>query len=360
MVYVPENIPPYVGLSLSKSSVEPGENFTIQANATDLEGDPLTWTFQISNGTGPMVSWSSVTPATDPETLVWNNQTYSLGEEDDYWITVNVSDALPPNQVFPHNISQSVYLKVIENTAPFVYPDILISPAAPVIDVSVGAVNVNFSIEAADIDNDALTATWQLGDDVGPVVNVSSAGPGVVEFNQTRVFTETGYYNISVVITDGYAGHEVTRSTVLAVTSNDLPPELEDVVIDYSQIVSALPDEVINITLVFSDPEEDEISGTIDFGDGSPLLQFNVSEYVGGLATIVVNHSYESVGNYTMVIDYTDNETMGLLNHSKSAEAEVVVSDYVIPEFSGILLPILGALTAAMMCRLGRGHRKRT
>ena len=127
-------------------------------------------------------------------------------------------------------------------------------------------------------------------------------------------------------MTDGLEGHDVTKYRLVNVTSNNLPPVVLELNFTYETGDFALPDESIEFTLTFSDPEMDVLEVVWDFGDNTSLVYFNLTEYVNGVATCVVNHTFSEVGTYNLTISYTDNQ-IGLLTHEKVKYAYVTVNN---------------------------------
>ncbi|MGB2581858.1 MAG: PKD domain-containing protein [Thermoplasmata archaeon] len=328
-VSVPENGPPMIALTSSSNRVQPGESILLWANATDPEGDPLTWTFNYSDGTTEVVH----TDWTEPGTLVWCNMTHAYDEVGSYTIAMHVSDALGENQVFPHNRSASISVTIAINRVPGVTSFIIVSPESPEINVTIGFIDVYLSIQAYDPDGDVLTASWYIGDAVDPVVNVSAGGIGVYSFIQVMTITEPGSYNVSVVVTDGYEGHEVTVNRTINATSNNRPPSLRVFDFAYASGEHAVPMEEIEFLIVISDPEQDPIEVTLEFGDDSPKHYFNLTDYVDGNVTLIINHTYELQGIYTGTLWFTDNK-IGIWNHSKVVTFEVTVEEEVIEDIS--------------------------
>ncbi len=145
-------------------------------------------------------------------------------------------------------------------------------------------------------------------------------------FKQYREFTETGDYNISVSVSD-IKGHTVTRYKLVHVSSNNLPPSLQRLNFTYGvNATFAQPGQVLNFTLVLSDPEHDRLNVSWDWGDGSPVVNIYLYNYTEGTDNVTLNlsHAYAKLGKYTITVNYTDNK-IGLLNHSKFINATVTV-----------------------------------
>lgn len=318
-VHVPPNESPVLGLRASASVADPADTITLYANATDLEGDPLTWTFDFGDGNGTVRH----SDESDPSTTQWMNVTHAYGVAGNFTVVMFVSDALIPNQVFPHNKSESVLIRVKQNTAPSVSTTITADPQSPEINLTLGNVTVLFFVDVSDADADAVTGLWYL-DGVQVGTNVSQAALGVHRFYLTLVFDGTGVHNVSINVTDGREGHDSAVYLNLTISSRNLPPDLERLDFSYAQGDYAAPNETIVFTIVLSDPEEDVIELSINFGDNTGWIYFNLTDYVDGNVTLLLNHSYLSVGEYRITIRYTDNK-IGILNHTKTIDALVKV-----------------------------------
>lgn len=322
-VTVPLNYPPTIGFSSSVSKTSPGTDIGFFANATDNEGDPLTWTFDYSDGNITVVH----TPATSPATKVWTNETHHFDAIGNYTVSLHVSDAQEPYQVSTHNQSADLKVQIVENLPPTAGSEIGSSPSGdPQINGTIGNISVEFSIEVSDPEGDVVTVTWNMDDSLGPRTNSTPGGMGSFMLNQTRTFEEPGLYNVSVVITDGRPGHEILRYRILNVTSTNLPPNLvSGPNFKYAPGHDfAAPNETITFTLVLSDPELDPIEVSWDFGDGTPIQYFNLTEYVDGNLTLTLSHSYPEVKKYVITVHFTDNQE-GILNHFKVVNATVEV-----------------------------------
>jgi hypothetical protein len=325
-VYVPPNGVPEMSLS-APAKVDPSDAALIVANASDPEGDPMTWTLVLNDSVTDFYTEVFHTPATAPNETVWNNITYVFGVEGSYTIMMNVSDALPPNQVWPHNISFSVSIQVIINHAPQVVGVIDTDPESLLINATIGVLVVDYTVEAFDPDGDVLTANWDFGDGTPTATNVSAGGTQVYEFVQQRNYTDTGEYNISVVIGDGRPGHNVSLYRVVQITSTNLPPSVVSFGFHYSSERSyGLPNESIVFELVIGDPESNNIEVVVSFGDNSTVEYYNLTQFVERNATLTLNHSYASPGEYLITVWYTDNKT-GLFEHAKYYNVTVTVKE---------------------------------
>ncbi len=285
------------------------------ANASDPEGDPLTWTFNYTDGS-PLEVYQS-TEWTAPRQLMWMNTTHVFRGLGNHSVIVYVTDALVPHQVGYHNVSRTLNVELVLNRIPYAGP--ITVGTNPLIEGVKGYVDVNITCDVVDHDGDLLTLTWSLD---GVVIGTNTTG-GIPDYTYTALkvirFNNTGEYNVSLSVTDGRAGHELQRYKIVNVTSNNLPPDVRRFNhTAYAAGDYATPNETLQFIIVITDPELNTIEVSIDFGDGSPKIFLNLSNFDSGKnATIFLNHSYSEYGNYTVTLNITDNK-VGLLNHTKS------------------------------------------
>lgn len=326
-IRLPDNDLPVVYFDASSNNVDPDveDEVTFYASAKDPEGEALTWTFVVNNSVEDVAVIVSHTDVTPTNTTVWNNLTYTFNSPGTYNVRLYVSDALIPYQISPHNVTKVEYVYVVGNAVPSVVDEIAMSDESPTIDTAVGSVIVTFTLQVYDGDGDVLTVAWDMDDGI-PRTNSSAGGMIIYKFNQDRLFNTTGSFNISATVTDGLEGHDVTKYRLVNVTSSNLPPVVIELNFTYDTGDFALPDESIEFTLTLSDPEMDVLEVVWDFGDNTSLVYFNLTEYVNGVATCAVNHTFSEVGTYNLTISYTDNQ-IGLLTHEKVKYAYVTIDN---------------------------------
>lgn len=324
-VVLPPNGYPVIGFVASERVIDPMEDVTFYANATEPEGEALTWTFVFNNSVEDVHVAAYHTDDTPPGAKVWNNITYTFESPGNYTVRLYVCDGLVPHQSLAHNVTKEVPVDVVGNSPPSIADEIAMSEESPEINVTVGYTQVTFHLQAYDVDGEIITATWDLDDGEDSRVNTSAGGPIIYIFRQEMYFNQTGVYNVSVVVSDGILGHEVVSYREFTVASNNMPPSIDTIDITYDAGNYAIPGEEVVFSVTLSDPEMDVIEITWDFGDNSPILSFNLTEYVDGNLTCVVNHSYSEVGSYNVTIWYSDNELFGSLTHEKIKEVEVTV-----------------------------------
>jgi len=353
-IRVPLNWPPNLRLTASKSSASPLEPISFTANASDLEGDPLTWTFNYSDGTVEVY----LNGFTAPGQVVWQNTTHSFDKVGIYTVNVSVSDAWIPFQVGDHNVTVPATIEIIANVAPFISATIDVDPGAPMINATAGYVNATISVEANDDDGDMFNLTWDMGE-FGIRTNISVGDTqqrkDPYRYRQVLTFIETGSYTITVTVTDGRSGHEVRRMAIVKVSSNNRPPVVLDFYQSYVKGDFALVNQSVNFTLILTDQEHDAIELTWNFGDGSPRLHMNLTNYDSkGNITVSVNHSYARLGTYDVTIVLTDNKVGGF-NHTLNYTLHIQVSIRPLVVIEGwtswdyISLSIFAAIPALLM-----------
>lgn len=331
IVIDPPNHPPEIlSLDVAGSTslkVDPSDNVTISASARDVEGEPLTWMFVFNDSESDYRTAVVHTDATAPNELVWVNLTHVFGSVGRHYITLNVSDARIPYQIFPHNISLTKVIDVVLNSAPGSSTRISVDPATPIIKFpEMTSITVNYSVEAFDPDGDILYVIWDFCDGSPLVVNTSAGGTVSVQyFVQSRTYTAAGWQNVTVNITDGRVGHEIILNATVLIDSTNLPPDIIKFrALNLSGGIFAEAGEPLEFELIIYDQESDPIEVTIDWGDGSPLLYLNLTEFVSGNATVYLNHTYVEKGNYTIIVYFTDN-MIGLFDHYRNYSLQIEV-----------------------------------
>lgn len=320
IVSVPDNESPTIRL-YSATHAEPNSDVTFTANATDPEGDPLTWTFFFGDGSSAVFR-TDQTPANE---LVWLNVTHAFSSAGTYVVNMYVSDALVPNQVFPHNVSTSVTITIVENTLPSA-ATINAFPDTPQVNLTTGVAAVRFSVQVSDLDGDPLTVTWNFGDDTDEMLNVTSGGTAAVRLRQIHNYSDAGSFNVTVTISDGI-GPSIVVWRILNVTSLNRPPSLIDFSFEYDGD-DLLPNQTFQTIIKLYEPENDTLEISVDFGDGSPRVYLNLSDFdETNNVTIILNHSYSTTGTYTVSLRFTDNK-IGVLqdSHTKISNRTIKVN----------------------------------
>jgi hypothetical protein len=330
-IYVNYNKEPTVSFFADSLYADPEDTVQLYANATDLEGDPITWTFVFNNSYENYSTVVEHTDASAPNTTVWMNLTHVFGAMGNYTVTLFVSDALIPWQIDYHNLSSSVSMSVVVNTMPYVTQTIQQSPGSAYFNETTGVCTVMLTIEASDLDGDIMTVAWDFGDGSDPGLNTSGSDKLVYKFYQLHTFTDPGLYNVSVLVTDGRAGHDVSRYGLVTIMSNNSRP----IVVGFNRTLSngsvGTPNSTSRFTLTIMDKEMDPIDILWDFGDGTPTQRMTVTEFDEEfLVRCTMEHVYVDVGNYTVTVWYTDHK-FDTTYHNGTAFCTVTIEEVVIP-----------------------------
>lgn len=328
---LPENGSPVLLLpevtSTVSLAVDPSDDVTITARGSDPEGESLVWTFIFNNGTDDYRTVVMNTAATAPDEIVACSVNHVFGTEGNHTVATYISDAPDPAyQIAEHNISVNITVWVKTNTMPWCTA-ISYSPSGPLIDLpEQTSVIVDYWITARDMDGDILNVTWDFGDGSPLEYNESAGGTDrPMTAYQSKIYTDAGFENVTVTITDLRPGHEVVRTETILVNSTNLPPDIVKFHALYlSGGIYAEVNETIQFELILSDRENDTIEVVLDWGDGSPVIRFNMTEFVNNSATIYLNHTYTARGNYSIRINFTDNK-IGLFVHNVSYSLKVEI-----------------------------------
>lgn len=311
LIYIslPHNFSPTGTIATSSSVVDPADVIEFRATATDTEGEPLTWTFLFSNSSSVYYTEVHHTSLTAPGTTLYLNITHNFAEEDNYSIDFYLSDIwLPEDQVGTHNMSvDTLYLSSVVNSIPVPMDEMMVFPQDVQIDEETGVAQVLLRMQANDVDGEVITATWDFGDGTPSAVNMSLGGTQVYTFDQIHNFTHAGQFNVSVMITDGRPGHEVLTYKLVNVSENNSAPQAMDFNIVLSNSSYGLPGSVVQFIILLFDYEQDPLTVSWDFGDGSPIEWTNTTMYdLDGNAVCMINHTYAEIGDYTVLVNFTD------------------------------------------------------
>jgi ABC-type oligopeptide transport system substrate-binding subunit/PKD repeat protein len=278
----PDNSPPDV-ISLLPSKTDPytGEEMSFTGVASDSDGDALRFTFAFGDGTYAVFESPTTAPDTEVEFTV--SHTYeSAGTLSAYLYVWDYQD---------NSSSSPASVTVVANAAP------LLSALVDMY-VFVGS-DVTFTVDAFDPDGDDLSVWWDFGDGSDMVDGVTV----------THSYDAADEYVYHVHVDDGHY-HNVTAAAIVYVLEEgaNLPPEIVSLENKTGLVYASL---TFNVTA--TDPNDDGLNYTWDFGDGSDLA---VGE--------TVQHAYSEVGVYTFTV-FVDDGRGG--NVSESATIDIISSD---------------------------------
>ncbi|HEU4319264.1 MAG TPA: S8 family serine peptidase [Acidimicrobiia bacterium] len=164
-----------------------------------------------------------------------------------------------------------------------------------------------FTDESSDPDGSIVSWSWDFGQ-----------GSTSSEQNPTHVFAGPGDYDVTLAVTDdGGATTEITMT--IGVSDGPPPNGAPTASFTYSCV-----DLDCTFTNTSTDPEDDPLTYTWDFGDGNAT------------STVSPAHSYSTAGTYPVELTVSDGES------SHTAAASVTVSDSApATEIGGTVNPIV-------------------
>ena len=186
--------PAITSLEAEPERVLPSRSCQIACNASDRDGDELSYSWSASRG--------EITGA--GATVIWTAPRF----EGSYNITVTVTDGRGGED------TDYVIITVRANKSPTITS--LIADA----DWTLPSGSLQLTCDASDRDGDELSYEWTASGG-----DISGAG-AVVNWTAPQ---EVGTCNVTVVVTDGYGGED-TWSVILSVATGT-PPTIEDLIV---------------------------------------------------------------------------------------------------------------------------------
>ncbi|AFZ38163.1 outer membrane adhesin like protein (plasmid) [Stanieria cyanosphaera PCC 7437] len=270
---VVNNVMPTITSITGDTNINEGEIRNYQAIASDLGDDTLTYTWNFGDGS---------------DTVEGQNVTHVFADNGNYTVTLTVTD--------DDGASTSQTLDVVVNNV------------TPVITSLTGDTEINegeigeYNAIATDRGSDELTYSWDFGD-----------GTDIIEgSNVTHVFADNGNYTVTLTVTDDDGA---STSQTLDVVVNNVTPVITSLTGDTNLnegeagSYSATSEAVAFGTA--SDPGNDTLTYTWDFGDGSDTVEGES-----------VTHIFADNGNYTVTLTVTDDD-----GASTSSTLDVVVNN---------------------------------
>ena len=253
------NVAPTLNTDKSKTGEE-GQAVSFEATFDDAGNDDLTVTWDFGDGSDAITTEYPAESTPNSET-----QSHVYAADGTYTATVTVTDS-----------DGAVTKSTI---------DVTISNTPPVIESLTGNTEINegdtasFKAIATDAGDDTLTYTWDFGDGV--------TGTGV---DISHIFTDNGDYTVTLTVADEDGGE---TSQTLDVTVNNVAPTFTEV----NGETTIDEGEAVDYSAVATDPGDDELTYTWNFGDGTP-------EVTGADAT----HTFTNNGAYNATVTVNDDD----------------------------------------------------
>ena len=181
-----ENQLPVLGIG-GPYTVAFGSGLSLSAAATDLDGDTITYTWDI-NGDGTFGDATESNPTLTSAQLV----ALGIGNSGTFTVTVQATDGF-------HTVSASTTLTVINNQPPVVEPPI-VTP-----NPGTSGNSVTVTVSATDPNGLPLTFSFDWGD-------------GTTGTSNTHVYANPGTYTVTVTVSNGSSSTTVTTSVVVALS----------------------------------------------------------------------------------------------------------------------------------------------
>ncbi|BAZ46381.1 DNA/RNA non-specific endonuclease [Chondrocystis sp. NIES-4102] len=248
-----ENAIPEITEIQIPNTITEGDTTTFTALASDPGNDELTYSWNFGDG----------------KTATSLDTTHTYVQDGEYILTVTVDDG-------KGGITTSSLTVTVNNVAP------MIERIDNKISNEGQEVQFDFSFKDPGV-LDTHTVTWDFGD-----------GSKILEVNSdtlsiSHIYTNNGIYTATITVTDSN-GAIATQD--ITVTVENLAPIIESVTGD-TEISEG---DTANFKAVASDPGNDTLTYTWDFGDGETDTGMNVS------------HTFISNGNYTVTLTVQDSD----------------------------------------------------
>ena len=241
------------GVLANNAMLYEGQELLIRVDASDADGDDLTYTWNMGDG-GPN------------ETSNSNTFDYRYLDDGEYDFTVSVSDGV--------NTWTETFKLDVKNKAPaLIFPQIT--------NVTDEGKSLGFTVEPEDVMADEVKVTWTF-----------EAGITLEGNFVQYTFKDDGIYQVVVTAKDDDGGETVE---VIIVTVKNVAPIFEEFMLP----TSAEEGQSLDFRVSASDPGDDTITYTFDFGDGTAQLLTQDGN---------VSHKFAESDTFTIVICALDED----------------------------------------------------
>ena len=308
--------PSIEGLTVTPLIAYEGEETTWSVWAGDHEqgedGEGLLFTWDWGDGT---FSTNLHQPVANDE-LVQDEATHTWDGPGSYDVSVSVWDGYDVEDNPTHNVSVDYPggFKVLGNLPPTL--------VATNISGLEGQVTTCEAI-ASDPDPDSLRVTWDWGDGTFSVTNHdTSSSPGEeVASTVEHEWSTDGEHPVEIWVDDGEGHNEsISIHAIILADGEEAPPG--SITIRHSPKPATVNLPVV-VTVGASDPNEDTLTVTIDFGDDSDTESTETDGGTTGTQYVDFSHTYDEEGEYTVEVHVDD----GINNISTTKDISVVSNE---------------------------------
>jgi ABC-type transport system substrate-binding protein len=311
---------------------------TFSISATDANSDGITFRVDF----GDESAEETDTTAGGVTTRQYVEFLHTYAEEGTYIVTINVTD---DNATLALSSETTFEVTVLGNSP----------PTLTIQTTYVAKYSVETRIQplsVSDPDGDEFTVWYDWGDDT------VSMGDPADSYAGTHTYMDVGTFMLKVSVDDGTVN--VSKFANVTVGEVNEKAILEDIT------VSPLKDEyakgeTITFTVTISDLEGDNVTVTMDFGDGT--TDDEVVDLVAKVDTeVVFTHAYETDGDFTVTAEVDDGQPHSDPNPDVETVDITVVKDALnLALIAGIILAILVAIVVvALLLKRRKGGKAPT
>jgi ABC-type transport system substrate-binding protein len=246
------NVPPSaLQLTLPSLPWYVDTDLTFSTSAIDTDGDALEFYFEFGDGAADGTTFpAGVT------TRQYADFTHSYAAAGTYTVTLWVNDSTGPAS---HNSTRTESIDVVANEVPWVQlPSILAA-----------GYNRTFTVtptQCRDNDSDPLQVWYDWGDGKP----MTQGGSESASYAGTHIYSSLGNKTLTIYADDGTGlpGHNVSATETVKVSEANLKPEIVGVIERAPSKTVYEPNETITFSIVVRDFEGDNMTLTVEFGDG--------------------------------------------------------------------------------------------
>ena len=227
-------------------------DLTFSTSAIDTDGDALEFYFEFGDGAA-----DTATLAAGVTTRQYADFTHSYTTVGTYTLTLWVNDSTGPSD---HNSTATATIDVVANEVPWVQlPSILAA-----------GYNKTFTVtptQCKDNDTDPLQVWYAWGDGTP----MTQGGSESASYAGTHIYSSLGNKTLTIYANDGTGlpGHNVSATETVKVSEANLKPEIVGVIERSPSKTVYEPNETITFSIVVRDFEGDNMTLTVEFGDGA-------------------------------------------------------------------------------------------